>query len=112
MELEPATDPVEAHITGSPEPSVTGPDIAPLEYSLSSCSLRFLSSAFSGLFLDIVILCLYGIAVLLGFRPGVMGLFYTLIEVPVILGILGIFFHDEMSGLAEDIASLLPLRRR
>jgi hypothetical protein len=32
-----------------------------------------------------------------------MGLFYTLIEIPVIGGILGMFFHNEIRDLAADL---------
>ena len=86
--------------------------ICPQGYDLGSCMARFRSAAFFGLFLDILILLLYDTAILMGFRPGIMGLIYTLIEVPVIWGILGIFFYREMLDLAGDIARRAPFLGR
>jgi hypothetical protein len=107
MEMHPATDPIhEENLLGkAPEESaaiLSQP--APLQYDLVSCLARFLSSASFGIALDILILSIYGAAVLMGCRPGAMGLLYTLIEIPIIWGIMGIFFYSEMLGLARDAA--------
>ena len=105
MEMQPATNPIhEANISGkAAEESVAAlSQPATLRYDLISCSARFLSAASFGMVLDILILSIYGAAVLMGCRPGAMGLLYTLIEIPIIWGILGIFFYGEMLGLARD----------
>jgi hypothetical protein len=86
--------------------------LSPLRYDLHSCASRFLCSALFGFAQDLLILCLYGAAVLIGFKPGIMGLLYTLIEVPIIWGILGIFFYSEMLDLAGDIAEKAPALTR
>jgi hypothetical protein len=115
MEMQPVTDPVqeaEIDVNVRAETPASLSSIPPLGYDLSSCASRFLSSALSGFFLDILILCVYGAAVLTGFRPGTMGLLYTLIEVPVIWGILGIFFYNEMLDLAGDVMQRAPFIRR
>jgi hypothetical protein len=78
-------------------------DITPAGYDLSSCVSRFLSAAMFGIRLNGIIVFIFCIAVLVGFSPGTMGLLYTLVEVPVICGILGVFFHAEMQDLAVDV---------
>lgn len=78
-------------------------------HDLRSCAFRFLSALSAGLLIDIVIFCTYAVTVMMGYEPGAMGLCYALIEIPVICGILGIFFFTEMIDLAADIRKrLLP----
>lgn len=81
-------------------------------YDLNSCAARFMSAAAFGIKLDGLIFLVFGAAVLAGGAPGTMGLLYTLIEVPVICGILGIFFYTEMQDLAEDFVQTIMRRRR
>lgn len=82
------------------------------KFDLRSYAFRFLGAVTFGVFIDIVILCLYTAAVTIGYEPGILGLYYTLIEVPVICGILGVFFMSEMIDLAGEIRErVLPLLR-
>lgn len=78
------------------------------EYTLRSCLLRFVGTALLGMFIDIVIFCLSALAVFMGYRFSTIGLYYTLIEVPLICGILGIFFSDEMFDVAAEVAGKIP----
>jgi hypothetical protein len=103
MEIQPVPAPVQEtkiDVSTHEGPPLYPSRISPQGYDLSSCATRFLSAATFGLFLNVLIFCIYGAAVLLGCRPGTMGLLYTLIEVPIIWGILGIFFFSEMLELA------------
>lgn len=78
------------------------------EYTFGACLLRFVGTAFLGMFIDIVIFCLSALAVFMGCRISTIGLYYTLIEVPLICGILGIFFFDEMFDVAAEAARKIP----
>lgn len=60
-------------------------------------------AALFGVFIDIVLICLYGVVVLMGYRPGFDGLFSIMAAVPLIWGGLGIFFFNEMLDLAGEI---------
>ncbi len=65
--------------------------------------MRFFGALLFGLFLDIVILCCCGIVLLMGYKPSFGWLSYTLIVIPLIWGLGGIFFFNEMLDLAGEI---------
>jgi hypothetical protein len=73
------------------------------DYDFASCLIRFFSAAIFGLFVDIVILTFYGIILLMGYSVSVKPLLYTLATTPLIWGILGIFFFNEMLDLGKEI---------
>lgn len=73
------------------------------DYDIVSCVMRFFGALLFGLFLDIVILCCCGMVLLMGYRPGFGWLSYTLIIVPLIWGLGGIFFFPDMLDLANEI---------
>jgi hypothetical protein len=73
------------------------------EYDLVSCVIRFFMAALFGIFIDIVLVCLYGAAALMGYRLGFDWLFFLIAAVPLIWGGLGIFFFNEMLDLAGEI---------
>lgn len=73
------------------------------EYDLLSCTMRFLASALFGIFIDIAIVFLYGLAVLMGYHPGAGWLSGVLAVIPLLWGALGIFFYNEMLDLAGEI---------
>ncbi len=82
------------------------------EYTFRSCMLRFVGTAFLGMFIDVVIFCLSALTVFMGYSISTIGLYYTLIEVPLICGILGIFFFDEIFDVAGEVAKKIPRFRR
>lgn len=73
------------------------------QYDLRSCMRRFFSVAIVGIFIDLMIFFIYVLAVVAGYRPGTIGLFYSLIEVPIICGILGVFFFNELLDLTHEV---------
>jgi len=73
------------------------------EYDLVSCVVRFFGAALFGVFVDIVIAILYGLIVMTGYMPSLSGLLHILLAVPLIWGVLGIFFFTEMLDLTNDI---------
>ncbi len=60
-------------------------------------------AAIFGIFIDIVIACLAGVVVLMGYRPGFGWLLPVLAAVPLVWGALGIFFFNDMLDLAGEI---------
>ncbi|MBN2297376.1 MAG: hypothetical protein JXM72_02215 [Deltaproteobacteria bacterium] len=72
-------------------------------YDPASCIIRFLGAALFGVFVDIVIAFLYGLIVMMGYVPSLSGLLYILLAVPLVWGVLGIFFFTEMLDLTKDI---------
>ncbi|MFY9399595.1 MAG: hypothetical protein WAR22_14655 [Desulfomonilia bacterium] len=87
---------------GCPEPSAGGLSTVH-GYDLPSLTIRFLLAAMFGVFIDIVLACLAGIVLLMGYRPGLGWLAPTLLAVPVVWGVLGIFYFDEMLDLGREI---------
>jgi hypothetical protein len=82
------------------------------QYDLLSCMRRFFYVAIFGIFIDLMIFCIYGIAVMAGYRPGIVGLYYSLIEVPIICGILGVFFFNELLDLTHEVVERVSHLRR
>jgi len=73
------------------------------EYDLLSCTIRFFMAAIFGIFIDIVIACLAGVVMLMGYRPGFGWLLPVLVAVPLVWGALGIFSFNDMLDLAGEI---------
>lgn len=84
----------------------------PSQYDLRSCMRRFFHVAVFGIFIDLTIFFIYAMAVVAGYRPGTIGLFYSLIEVPIICGILGIFFFNELQDLTHEVFERVSQLRR
>jgi len=93
--------------------SPNAPILCPLnQYDLRSCMRRFFSVAIFGIFIDLMIFFIYVMAVAAGYRPGTIGLYYSLIEVPVICGILGIFFFNELQDITHEVVERVSQLRR
>ncbi|MDI9526049.1 MAG: hypothetical protein QM299_03480 [Pseudomonadota bacterium] len=92
------------NVRKSSRPSVNPSARTPLQvYDPLSCIMRFILAALFGVFIDIVLICLYGAVILMGYRPGFNGLFSIMAAVPLIWGALGVFFFNEMLDLATEI---------
>ncbi|HQI01126.1 MAG TPA: hypothetical protein PLF54_10660 [Deltaproteobacteria bacterium] len=82
------------------------------QYDLRSCMRRFFSVAIVGIFIDLMIFFIYVMAIVAGCRPGTIGLYYSLIEVPIICGILGVFFFNELQDLTHEVVQRVSQLRR
>jgi len=88
-------------------------DQSPLnDYDALSCLIRFTCASIFGIMVDIVIIALYGSLLLMGYQPWGRTLAYLLVGIPLIWGILGIFFFNDMLDLGKEICERFFLFRR